>query len=77
MIDAKTYLIDDLCDELRNRFGIDLLIDSVHMRDGSAKHILTVAGWVKATWKSKLVTPPIPDGVTPRGPSEYYNLKFY
>lgn len=43
--------------------------------DGSSECRLTKDGHVRATWRSRLVR--IPKIDEPRGPSEYYDLKFY
>lgn len=32
---------------------------------------------LRASWKSRLISIPPLDGRPPRGPSEYYDLKFY
>ena len=44
---------------------------------GVSTFVLVKQGSVRATWKSQLQKMPPIDGVTPRGPSLYYDLAFY
>lgn len=74
---AKTYTLDELCAKLRERLGTDYLITSRESSDGSAHATLTIGGILRATWSQKLKNAPKHDGVTPRGPSVYFNLRFY
>lgn len=68
--------LDQLCDIIERRFGQDGVIAKTHYGNGHYGFECKVNDVVKAEWKSKLVNPPVYDGQTPRGPSEYYDLKF-
>lgn len=77
--------LDELTAAIKARFGKDFVVCSSHKNDGSSECLLylgTTIGEIKdakaaATWKSRLKNRDVPrDGVTPRGESEYYDLKF-
>lgn len=78
--DAPTsYTLDRLCEILRHRFGgpeKDQEYTQTEFADGSSEATLKIDGQIKATWKGRLVKMPPLDGVTPRGPKEYYDLTF-
>lgn len=62
--------------EMEN-FGDDVLIIGDLNPHGVSTWALTKHGSIRATWKSQLQKMPPIDGVTPRGPSLYYDLAFY
>jgi len=73
----KIYSLDELCFELRDRLGTYYTITTRELGDGSAYSTLTIDGILKATWSARLVNAPKYDGITPRGPSEYFALRFF
>lgn len=75
--DADAHTLDQLCAKLRERLGTDYLITTRESPDGSAHATLSIDGILKATWRKRLANEPKYDGVTPRGPSVYFNLRFY
>ncbi len=73
----QVYDIDQLSQILKEKVGEDFIVTQKEKMSGDAEAVLTIEGKIRATWKARLVKIPPPDGVTPRGPSEYFELKFY
>ncbi len=67
--------LDQLLTQIKRYAGTDVVIESQGDRLGNRTHTLRKNGFVRATWNSRLLTIPPLDGVTPRGPSDYYDLK--
>jgi hypothetical protein len=74
---ASTMVLDQLIDALKKQ-GVEggNYYQREH-RDGSSETILIFEGVLRASWRARLISMPPRDGVTPRGPKEYYDLKFY
>ena len=73
----ESYSLDQLCAEIEARYGKDVQIRGRAwgvLEDG--EYELWKDGARMMTWKSRPVKMPPVDGVTPRGPSEYYDLKY-
>ncbi len=70
-------LIDDLCALLEAKFGSNFTITHRDCPDGSGDAFLVLDGIVRATWSARLINQVPRDGVTPRGPREYYGLRFF
>ncbi len=77
MITDQKFTLDQLLEILKARFGDDFVIAQREFGDGSSQAVLTFEGKLRASWRAQLVNMPPRDGVTPRGPKEYYDLKFY
>ncbi len=73
----QVYDLDGLCQILKEKFGEDFIVTTKEKSDGSTESVLGIEGKIRATWKGRLVNVPPRDGVTPRGPKEYYDLKFH
>ncbi len=69
--------LDELSATLKARFGEDFFITRRERGDGTGEAVLTVNDVCRATWCVRLVNPQPRDGVTPRGPREYYGLRFF
>lgn len=77
-MDHSLYTLDALLALLNQRFpGVDLDISQREFGDGSSVACLSVDRQVRAAWRGRLIAPPPLDGVTPRGPKEYFDLRFY
>lgn len=73
---TKIMTLEELVAELDAHMeSKDYTIDTNHYFSGMSENILTKNGFVRATWTSRLIRHPNPG--EPRGPSEYYHLKFY
>ena len=62
--------------EMEN-FGEDCVIVGDLNPHGVSNWTLVERGAIRATWKSQLQKMPPIDGVTPRGPSLYYDLQLF
>lgn len=70
--------LDQLCDKLRQEIGTEFTITWQEFHDGSSQCIAEVRGKVAAQWFGRLANDEVPiDGVTPRGPKEYFGLRFF
>jgi hypothetical protein len=69
--------LDQLMAKLKEKFdGKDIVIRQRTFGDGSSEEAVMIGNRLVATFKGRLVTIPPLDGVTPRGPKEYYDLEF-
>ena len=72
---CKFFTLQELYEILKITYGDDVTIRSrTWGLFGDGEHELWKDGVKRATWKSRLINIPSLDGVTPRGPSEYYDL---
>ncbi len=70
------HSLDELQEIIKARFGEAFEVTQTERGDGSGSAVLSIAGVAKASWSKRLVGNSPRDGVTPRGPAEYYDLKF-
>lgn len=74
---TQFFTLDELTDMVSSRLGSKCLYTWRDFPDGSSHHIATINGEVRASWVARLKNSTPIDGKTPRGPKEYYGLKFY
>lgn len=73
----KPLSLDELCATIASRFGEKFEVTQVEHGDGSSEALLTIDGALRASWRARLANPPPRDGITPRGPKEYYDLQYF